>query len=171
MNDGSDVLRALAEISSSPWNGIVYRHMFADYRPDRENTLGARWNPAGIPAIYTSLSRDTVLAEVDYQLTMEPLRPSVRRTLYKIEVALSSVLDLSSWAVLETLGLSPQGFAGIDHAPCQKIGEVVAHLEHDGLLVPSARLTSGTNLVIYPNRRAPQYRFRVIESEIIFDPE
>jgi RES domain-containing protein len=171
MNGDEDVLRALAEISPSPWNGIVYRHMFADYRPDRENTLGARWNPAGIPAIYTSLSREGVLAEVEYQLSMEPLRPSVRRTLYKVEVALSSVLDLSSWTTLERFGLSSEGFTGTDHAPCQKIGGAVEDLEHDGLLVPSARLTGGTNLVIYPNRQRPRYRFRVIDSEIIFDPK
>jgi len=171
MNDNGDVLRAIAEISSSPWHGIVYRHMFADYGPDRENTLGARWNPAGVPAIYTSLSREAVLAEVEHQLRMEPLRPSVRRTLYRIEITLSSVIDLSSWSILEKLGLSPEGFAGIDHAACQKIGGAVENLEHDGLFVPSARLTGGTNLVIYPNRQTPRYRFRVIDSEIIFDPE
>jgi RES domain-containing protein len=165
-----EIVRALAEISSSQWNGIVYRHMFADYRPDRENTLGARWNPPGIPAIYTSLSRETVLAEVEHQLSMEPLRPTVRRTLYSIEVALSSVLDLSSWAVLQTVGLSRENLADIDHAPCQRIGGAVEHLEHDGLLVPSARLMGGTNLVIYPNWQTSQYRFRVIDSEIIFSP-
>jgi RES domain-containing protein len=102
---------------------------------------------------------------------MEPLRPSVRRTLYKIEIALSSVLDLSSWTTLEALGLSLEDFAGIDHAPCQKIGGAVERLEHDGLLVPSARLTGGTNLVIYPNRQTPQYRFSVTDAEIIFDPK
>src|SRR5262249_22598159 len=99
MNDDADLRRALTEISPSPWNGVAYRHMFADYRPDRENTLGARWNPPGVPAIYTSLSREAVLAEVEHQLSMEPLRPSVRRTLYKIEVSLSSVADLSSWTI------------------------------------------------------------------------
>jgi RES domain-containing protein len=171
MNDDGDLLRALAEITPSPWNGIVYRHMFADYRPDRENTLGARWNPAGVPAIYTSLSRQTVLAEVEHQLNMEPLRPFARRTLYKIEVALSSVLDLSSWSILEQFDLPPAGFAGIDHAPCQRIGGAVEHLERDGLLVPSARFMGGTNLVIYPNRQTPQYRFRVIEAEVIFDTD
>lgn len=128
MDDDSEVPRVLAEIRPSPWNGNVYRHMFADYRPDRENTLGARWNPPGVPAIYTSLSRDTVLAEVEHQLNLEPLRPSVRRTLYKIEIALSSVLDLSSWTILEALSLSPEGLASIDHAACRKIGGAVEGL-------------------------------------------
>jgi RES domain-containing protein len=71
--------------------------MFADYPPDRENTLGARWNPPGVPAIYTSLSRDGVVAEAEYQLSMEPLRPKVRRTVYELSVRLSSVLDINDY--------------------------------------------------------------------------
>jgi RES domain-containing protein len=145
--------------------------MFAAYPPDRENTLGARWNPPNIPAIYTSLSRETVLAEAERQLSMEPLRPSVRRTVYKVELTLSSVLDLSSPAGLHLVGLSIEDLASIEHEKCQRVGGAVEHLEHDGLLVPSTRHAGGTNLVIFPNRHTSEYRFRVVEREIIFDPE
>jgi RES domain-containing protein len=145
--------------------------MFASFSPERENTLGARWNPPEVPAIYASLSRDGVLAEVEYQLSLEPLRPPVRRTLYEIEVALSSALDVSSPHVLSTLGLSLSDLATTDHAKCQVIGGAVEYLGHDGLLVPSARDSKATNLVIYPNRQTEDYVFRVVAREILFEPD
>jgi RES domain-containing protein len=145
--------------------------MFANFPPDRENIVGARWNPPEVPAIYTSLSREGVLAEAEYQISMEPVRPSVRRTVYEIEVTLSSVLDLSSTNLLKRCGLSLADVASTDHAKCQVVGGAVEHLGHDGLLVLSARGPKATNLVIYPNRQTAQYRFRVASQLIIFEPE
>jgi RES domain-containing protein len=145
--------------------------MFASYPPDRENRLGARWNPPDVPAIYTSLSQDTVLAEVEYQLSMEPNRPPVRRTLYQLDVALSSVLDLSTPQALASVGLKIDELAAIDHTKCQIVGGAVEYMAHDGLLVPSARHPEGKNLVIYPNRQAGDYRFDVIESVVLFNPD
>lgn len=49
--------------------------MFGDYPPDAENTRGARWNPAGVAAIYTSLTREGVLAEAEHQIAIQPIRP------------------------------------------------------------------------------------------------
>jgi RES domain-containing protein len=106
VNHDRELLEALAQFVPRYWRGIVYRHMFANYPPERENTLGARWNPPEIPAIYTSLSREAVLAEAEYQIGLEPLRPSAKRTIYQIEVTLSSVLDLSSPEGLVALGLT-----------------------------------------------------------------
>ncbi len=165
-----ELLQAIAGLPSSGWSGLVYRHMFADYRPDRENTLGARWNPPNVAAIYASLSRDTVIAEAEYQIGLEPLRPRVRRTVYEIAVTLSKVLDLSSRDVLHRLGLSADDLASIDHAACRRIGGAVEHLGHDGVLVPSAHATGGINLVIYPARQTAEYRFEVLAHQIIFDP-
>ena len=145
--------------------------MFADYLPERENTLGARWNPPEVPAIYTSLARETVIAEAEYQINMEPRRPLVRRTIYRIQVSLQSVLDLSDAETLAGLGLNQAELAAIDHTACQRIGGAVEWLEHDGLLVPSARAADGINLAIYPNRQGPNYEFRVLDSEVIYDPQ
>ena len=144
--------------------------MFANYLPERENTLGARWNPPEVPAIYTSRSRDGVLAEAEYQITTEPLRPQVKRTIYQLSVRLSSVLDLTQAGMLAAVGLAPRHLAQIDQTNCQIVGGAVEYLEHDGLLVPSARLPEAINLVIYPNRQSGDYEFRIEGSEIIFDP-
>jgi len=54
----------------------------------------------------------------------------------------------------------------LEHAACQMIGGAVEWLGHDGLLVPSAR-SEGTNLVIFPNKQTPDYRFEILESENI----
>jgi RES domain-containing protein len=144
--------------------------MFASYPPDRENTLGARWNPPEVPAIYTSLARETVIAEAEYQLDMEPLRPPVRRTVYEIGLTLSAVLDLSSRSALGRLGISEHDLGANDHSACQVIGGAVEYLTHDGLLVPSARSPGGVNLVIYPNRQTSEYQFQILGQEIIFEP-
>ena len=169
MAHSRELLQALEQRKPRPWRGIVYRHMFADYPPERENTLGARWNPPDVPAIYTSLARETVLAEAEYQINMEPRRPLVRRTVYRIQVSLQSVLDLSAADALAGLGLNRAELVAIDHTACQRIGGAVEWLEHDGLLVPSARAADGVNLAIYPNRQGPGYEFRTLGSEVIYN--
>jgi RES domain-containing protein len=162
-------LETLATLAGKPWEGEVYRHMFADIPPDRENTLGARWNPPELPAIYTSLARDVVIAESDYQIAMQPRRPKTRRTVYRIAVRLRSVLDISDPKIMSALGLNAGILADMDMRRCQEIGSSVERLEHDGLIVPSAR-TKGINLVIYPNRTAEDmYRFDITDVDII-DP-
>lgn len=50
-------------------------------------------------------------------------------------------------------------------SPCQKIGDDVARIGADGLLVPSARLSGGSNLVIYPEWWH-DIMFDIVETEI-----
>jgi RES domain-containing protein len=165
-----NLLQALARIEPIRWGGIVFRHMFANYPPQRENTLGARWNPPQVPAIYTSLSRDGVLAEAQYQIDSEPRRPRVRRTVYRISVRLASVLDLTPQGALASVGLAQRHLIQNDQGPCQAVGGAAEYLEHDGLIVPSARLPGAVNLIIYPNRQAADYLFDVEEQDVIYDP-
>ena len=157
-------IEAVERLHSAPWQGVVFRHMFADFPPERENSRGARWNPPETPAIYSSLERETALAEAAYYIALQPIRPRARRRIYRLNVALSSVIDLSDWDQLVTLGLSRGSLQSIDHADCQIIGGAVEWLRHDGLLVPSGR-SEGTNLVIFPNRQGPDYEFEVLDFE------
>lgn len=159
-----ETIQALEKFTPTPWNGIVYRHMFADFPPERENVRGARWNPPQIPAIYTSVGRETAIAEADYYIGLQPIKPRARRIVYRIQVTLASVLDFSDLRTLAKLGLNDEVLASIDHSDCQRVGGAVEWLEHDGLLVPSAR-TEGVNLVIFPNRKTPDFRFDVLDSE------
>ena len=161
-----ELIGALSRVQPKQWAGTVFRHMFAGFLPERENRSGARWNPPETPAIYASLDRATALAEAEYYINLQPLKPNAQRLLYRISVTLSSVLDLSDWELLRTLGVEKAGFATTDYSACQKVGGVVEWLRHDGMLIPSAR-KDGINLVIFPNQRKPDYHFEVIGSEEI----
>lgn len=140
--------------------------MFADNPPTRINDKGARWNPAGVPAIYCSLDRATALAEGDYAISVQSLRPTAKRTIYKLRVSLKRVVDLSPAAILRELGLSEDELSSTDHTACRTIGGAVEWLEHDGMIVPSAR-SSGCNLVIFPRHQSAEGDFEVVGAEII----
>ena len=159
-----ETVETLEQFRPAPWEGIVFRHMFASFSPERENVRGARWNPPPIPAIYTSLARKTAIAEAHYYINLQPIMPKARRMVYRIQVTLNSVLDLSDRLTLSRFGLNEETLASTDHPDCQRVGGAVEWLEHDGLLVPSAR-TEGVNLVIFPNRKKPDYRFEVLDFE------
>lgn len=62
---------------------------------------------------------------------------------------MASVVQLTDWALLETLGVTQASYQSIEPLRCKEVGGAVSYLGHDGLLVPSARC-DGINLVIYP---------------------
>jgi len=161
-----ELLKLLEAIESRTWDGLVWRHMFANNPPTRANELGARWNPPGVPAIYCSLDHATALAEGNYAVAVQSLRPTVKRTIYNLRVHLEKVLDLSSRSKLLELGIGEVELSDVDHTGCQRIGGAVEWLEHDGLLVPSAR-TSGLNLVIFTRKRGPATDFEIVGSEVL----
>ena len=118
--------------------------MFGDYPPDAENTRGARWNPPGVAAIYTSLAREGALAEAEHQIAIQPVPPRARRTIYTLKLALTSVLDLTDVELLRDLGVGAAELAADDMTTCRQLGGAAHWLERDGLLLPSAR-SSNTN--------------------------
>jgi len=161
-----EMLDILQAAGVSGWTGTVYRHMFGSHPPARRNTAGARWNTPEIEAIYTSCERETALAEAEYYIALQPLRPTARRTLYKIRISLEKVMDLTDSELLFRLGVTERVLASDDQSPCRLIGSAVSWLGHDGLLVPSARRIGGTNLVVYPHDRSAN-EFEVMSEEVI----
>ncbi|MGH2832090.1 MAG: RES domain-containing protein [Solirubrobacteraceae bacterium] len=159
-----ELLDRLQAITPAPWSGRACRHMFGDYPPDAENTRGARWNPPGVAAIYTSLARDGALAEAAHQIAVQPIPPRARRTVYTLELSLTSVLDLTDAELLRGLGIGPAELAADEMIACRQLGGAVHWLERDGLLLPSARCPS-TNLVIFPANRPDDARFEIISAE------
>src|SRR5207248_5728936 len=119
------MLDILQSAAASEWEGTVYRHMFGSHPAARSNTEGARWNAAGLEAIYTSCERETALAEADYSISMQPLRPRTKRTLYTIHLSLKNVIDLTAPNLLTRLGITDEVLSGIDHLPCRTIGGAV----------------------------------------------
>lgn len=156
----------LASLPVVEWEGEVWRHTFGDNPPDKPNARGARWNPAGVEAIYTSLERSVALAEADYQIAAQPLRPRAKRTLHRMRVQLGAVLILTDAAVLLTLGIDEAAIAGSSYETCQAVGLAAVSLQCDAIIVPSAR-SPGHNLVILLDQVGNDFRLELLESEVV----
>lgn len=163
---GDELLEKLTALEFTSWKGEAYRHMFGENQPAKENTVGARWNPPEVPAIYTSLQPAIAQAEGDYHIAMQPLRPKAERRIHRIQINLASVLDLQDWSLLEYLGIDRKEFTSTEPPRCKEVGGSVAHLGHDGLLVPSAR-SDGGNLVIFPDNKTGTYEFWPIDYVVV----
>lgn len=143
------LLDALERFDTEPWQGRVYRHMLGSAPPELANERGARWNPPGTPALYTSLGETTATAEGDHVIAMQPVPPRASRTIYELNVSIENLLDLTDAGRLAAIGVTEEDFESIPWEPCQRVGGAVAWLGHDGLLIPSVRDSDGSNLVIF----------------------
>ena len=127
--------------------------MLAGYPPERENTVGTRWNPPEVGAIYTSLSAEIAIAEVTHHLSLQPrpVRPDLKKTIYEIKVELAAVVDLEDVIPhLERAGIPHHLLVGNDFNTSQAIGKTVTWLDRDGLMVRArARQESGDQPGIY----------------------
>lgn len=160
------LLDQLEALEPRAWQGTVWRHMFAEYPPDRPNTTGARWNPPGVAAIYTSLDRSSAIAEGDHAVAMQPIRPRAKRTVYEVHVQVHAMVDLTDRELLRAVGVDDDALTAIPSRACQAVGGAAAWLERDGLLIPSAR-ADGANLVIFVDLQDPDAEFKVVTSETL----
>jgi RES domain-containing protein len=120
----SELLDALPALSTSKWEGTVFRHTFGSVPPEKENQLGARWNPAEVPAIYCSLQRETAIAEVEFHISLQPFRPTTERRVHRIQVRVPDVIELTDWQILERLGVSRASFEALEPPPARKLAEL-----------------------------------------------
>ena len=170
MNEDQQLLERLAALPVKPRIGTVYRCMLAGASADCENIRGSRWNPQNISAIYTSLSREGAIAEIEYRLSLEPpiKRKTIRKAVYTIRVELEKTIDIYADALWMKFGVTNTMLAGIDHSVCQKIGAQVDWLELEGVVVPSARHAHG-NLVIYPSNSGEKYKFEILDETVLVE--
>jgi RES domain-containing protein len=146
------LLDFLESLPSERFEGVVFRYTAGHRAPDHENTLGARWNPPAAPAIYAALDRETAIAEFHHHLSIWSPRPSrIIFTMYELRVTVSGILDLRPSDRLHATGLSLDLVGDDDFSSCQVVGGAARWLRSGGLLVPSARSTSGSNLVVFPD--------------------
>ena len=156
------LLDRLEALELREWTGRAFRYTAGRRPPERENTLGARWNSREVPAIYVSLEHETVLAEFAHHLDALSPRPSrASFTLYELDLRVENVADLRDAGVLDRLGIGRQQLAEDDFAACQKVGAAAAWLRIGALLVPSARLTTGSNLVVFSHNQEGGFTFEI----------
>jgi len=143
-----EFLDVVENLDTKDWQGRAWRHMFNNYTPDRVNTNGARWNPPGVGAIYTSFDRATALAEGQHAVDVQPRRTPARRVLYEIRVPGADLIDLTVPGAMHAVGVDFEtDVQGDNWSACQLVGGAAAWLGRGGLIVPSAR-APGKNLVI-----------------------
>lgn len=161
-----ELLDAIESLGAEALEDVtVWRHMFNDNPPELSNTRGARWNPAGLAAIYTSEQRETAIAEGQHVIDSQPLRPTARRFVYELRVSAGKALRITP-ADLPILGLDQADLESADFTACQRVGAHAAFLDYDALIVPSAR-ANGANMVIFVNELAAEAVFERVDVEQI----
>jgi RES domain-containing protein len=176
-----EVKRRLDQLQSrlGPWAGTVYRNCIPQYATNKDLLAGAgsslnggRWNPAGIRAVYASLTPETSMAEAlshfrYYGINVADAMP---RVFVAIQVKLTKLLDLTAPDVRRSLKL-PINLAlhedwrkvQCSGAEClsQMIGRAAAAVGLEGLIVPSDADPSGKNLVCFPDNLAAKSKLVV----------
>ena len=167
-----------------PWKGAAYRVTTLDYPSPKSILLGqgsflhgGRWNAIGsFRAVYGSTEDTVAVAEsratADYAGVSWPFRTP--RLLVAIDLSLQAVLDLTDTSIRRKLGLTMDGLKEEDWRKTQErgeesftqaIGRAVFANGGEALLVPSARVASGVNVVYLPENHRRSSRVTVLESE------
>ncbi len=168
----------------APWRGAAYRVTTLDYPSPRsilqgEGSFlhGGRWNALGsFRAVYGS-TEDTVAvsesrATAEYAHVPQPFRTP--RLLIAIEFSLQAVLDLTSASIRARLELTEVELREEDWRKVQEtgresltqaIGRAAFSNQGEALLVPSARVPDGINLVYFPENRRTPSQATVLEAE------
>jgi RES domain-containing protein len=154
----------------SKWVGLLFRATSLPYAQATKllNGMGSlnyggRWSAAGtFPAVNTSTSADTAYAESGASFTYYNFAPSdVRpKLIVVVKVRLHRVLDLvapkglRTKAWLELDKLLAEDWHKVNNAMHESQTQAFGRAAHDigaeALLVPSARVPGGMNLVYFP---------------------
>lgn len=158
-----NLLAIIDNFPTEAFEGEVFRATRLGLEPRAFSTRGGRWaRNNGASALYTSLEREGALAEISFHLSQLSPRPSKPIIVHKLEVTTKNTKRLDR-AALRACGLDLDCFGEINYLKTQEIGEAVAFLECDALIVPSARWDCD-NLILY-NESVFACEINVVESE------
>jgi RES domain-containing protein len=128
----------------SPFAGEGWRQLSPRYDPlsgEGARLNGGRFNPAGsFPVLYACQSRPCAVAELKrlgerQAIGVQELLP---RVLYRYEIDLERILDLTNDEVLAQIGLGLDLLTGPDWTVCQELGSTAHALGAQGINSPSA---------------------------------
>ena len=125
---------------------------------------GGRYNPPGIPALYTSFLRATALREaMQFLGDLDPVRPM---SMLSIKVDTDRILDLTRWVTLFELRTSRRELTRliVDKYAGDALPQILGRIAHDlgrfgGMIVWSRVHHKKWNLVLFPNRLGMEYHF------------
>ncbi len=162
------------------WKGTLFRFHTVDY-PNAKDVLsgkgaawrGGRWNPPGIPTVYGSTTDSTALEECKANDRYYGVVTKSPRLLVAIEAELTRMLDLTDPNLRRALDFTLAELAAEDwrklaaagkESFTQVLGRAVAETGGSGLLVRSAAVKRGLNVVIFPGICRAD-RMTVVEGE------
>ena len=159
-----DLIGRLGALPIENFAGDAFRATRKSHDPLAFSTRGGRWGRDGGAAIlYTSLERDGALAEIGFhwsRLTPLPTKPAM---LHRLRVTTRKTLLLIR-ASLPAFGIDPVRFGELNYQRTREVGEAVAFLGCDGLIVPSARWNCD-NLVLFNDNHGVECELDVVESQ------
>ena len=125
--------------------GETFRHMAARWDDpltgEGARIRGGRFNPPdSFPVLYLCTSRSCTVAELRRLGRRQPIGVEglLPRVLYRYETVLDRVLDLTSQATLEQLGITDQQVTGGDLTIPRRIGEAAHATGSQAIKAPSA---------------------------------
>lgn len=145
------------------WTGSVFRHVaeepprdpldfsYASRSPDN------RWNASGEPTLYTAGSAEVAIAEwarsFRHLSTQEAAATSSRRTVFRLTLRLSGVIDLRDDSVMLQLGVPPDRLWYADRDLARAVAGRIRRNNHaQAIIVPSLAFpddASRWNLVVF----------------------
>lgn len=161
------LLEAVDQISRESLNRSAFRVVRNGRDPLEPSRNANRWDLGHFNVLYTSLVADGAIAEIDFHLSRQPVFPSLYRpTLYELKVDLERVARLDTIEALERLEVKRDTYPSTSYGRTREIGDAVAFLGFDGLLVPNARWPC-INLVVFTDDIPPDAVSIVAEKGII----
>jgi RES domain-containing protein len=163
-----------------PWSGCFFRFQTIEF-PSAEDILsgegargrGGRWNQPGLATVYGSATDTTALEECkanDRYYGVESIGP---RILVAVDAQLVGVIDLTAAGIRRSLGVTLKELAAEDwrklmqagrESSSQALGRAAASVGASGLLVRSAAVARGINVVVFPRAHRDD-RMHVVEGE------
>jgi RES domain-containing protein len=135
--------------------GETWRAVRSGRDPIQGTPSGGRWDPALFDVLYTSIAPEGAVAEVNFQLSRQPVFPSkVRYGIHRIRVRTAKTLKLPNLDAMVPLGVDPVRYREILYDPTQAIGDAAYFLGFDSIIAPNARWGCD-NLILFTDQIAP----------------
>lgn len=155
-----ELLDALDAYERTSFDGTIWRVVRDGRSPLEPSRIGGRWDLGGArdgyDVLYTAMDPDGAIAEVEYHLSQQPVFPSRSpRSLHTIHAHASTVIALKTIDELVALGVERARYRKPLYDRTEEIGDAVAFLGCDALIVPSARW-SGLNVVLFLGALDPE---------------
>lgn len=168
---------------SGKLKGTVYRSCAPKYATSADllsgegsRLYGGRWNPPGVTSVYGSFDPETAMAETlaGSNYFGIPVHSAMPRVFVAIEFKLSAVLDLTDGGIRKSLGISESRMLDCDwrreskkgsDALTQAVGRAASETGLEAILVASAAIDDGENLVVFINNLQRGSRLELISPD------